>query len=114
MGRSVLREEQVLDTEFVSPEEHEALHDYDKYIEIIREGNKVVAINEWRDSTKTFMISSTAIERTGAKVSKTIKTIYDYYDGVSVVATVTGTIYRQEGNSVSSIEFIRDVDMEGI
>lgn len=114
VARSTLREDQVMDSEFVSPEEHESLHDRDKYIEILRNNNKVITINEWSDITKTFMFSSTAIERTEAKISKIIKTIYDYNDGVSVVATITGTVHRQNGASVSSIEFTRDVDMEGI
>lgn len=114
IARSTLREDQVMDSEFVSPEEHEALHDRDNYVEIIRSNNKVVTINEWRDTTKTFMISSTAIERVGgSKASKIIKTIYDYYDGVSIIATITGTIHRQ-GENVSGIEFTRNIDMEGI
>jgi hypothetical protein len=113
MARSLIREDQAEDAEFVSPEEHEGLHNRDSYIELIREHNKVVIINEWRDITKTFMISSTAIERSSGKVSKIVKTIYNYDDGTSIIATITGTINRY-GNNVSDIEFIRDVDMEGI
>ncbi len=111
--RSVIREGQVYDSDFVSPEEHEGLHDRDAYVEISRLNGKVSNIDEWRDTTKTFKVSSTAFIRSGRLVSQTIKSIYDYDTGTIVIATVTGTINRFNGKIVN-VEHDRDFDMEGI
>jgi hypothetical protein len=54
MARSQIREEQVLDVEFVSPEEHEGLHDRDLYVEYSRTGRKVSSIDVWSDETKSL------------------------------------------------------------
>ena len=111
--RSVIRENQVSDSEFVSPQEHEGLHDKDLYTEISRVLGKVYKIEEWRDITKTFKVSSTAFIRSGKQVSQTIKSIYDYETGTTVIATVTGTTTRHLGNIVS-VEYTRDFDTEGV
>ncbi len=111
--RSVIREEQVFDSDFVSPEEHEGLHDRDLYSELTRLNGKVYSVDEWRDITKTFKISSTVFIRSGRHISKTIKSIYDYDTGTYIIATITGTINRHHGK-VINIEYERDFDMEGI
>ncbi len=113
MPRSKIRETQVADIEFLSPEEHEGLHDRDIYIEISRSNNKVSSIDEWVDDTKAKKISSTAIIRTNNKVTSTVKQIYDYDTGTIIIATVTGTIHRQSGK-IYSMTYNRDIDMEGV
>lgn len=113
MARSTLRESQVFDSDFVAPEEHEGLHDRDLYVELLRSYGKVVQVDEWSDVTKTKQISSTVLTRQLGKVHKTIKSIYDYSTGTSIIATVTGTINRVYGQVVD-IEYTRDNDMEGL
>lgn len=113
MARSQFRETQVLDVEFISPMEHEGLHDCDKYVEFTRQHGKVVSINTWKDISKVYKISSTALERHGGKVIKIVKDIYDYYTGTVIIATVTGTLSRQYGK-VTNIVYSRDNDMGGI
>ena len=49
--RSVIREEQVFDSDFVSPEEHEGLHDRDLYSELTRLNGKVYSVDEWITGT---------------------------------------------------------------
>jgi len=111
--RSVIREEQVFDSDFVSPEEHEGLHDRDLYSELTYLNGKVYSVDEWRDVTKVFKVSNTVFIRSGKHVSQTIKSIYDYDTGTSIIATVTGTINRSNGKVVN-IEYDRNFDMEGI
>ena len=111
--RSKIRELQVLDNEFVSPEEHEGLHNKDRYVEIVRAHGKVVKIDEWRTFSKIHKISSTAIIRSGNVVLRTEKSVYDYVTGLDVIATVTGTLVRINGKVISII-YERDNDMEGI
>ena len=150
MARSRISEDQVLDSEFISPGEHadpsEIQHyfinsvdvpatysgsvgklmvirsdasgvdfvDYhavsdstDLYVEVIRDSNRISQINEWKDSNKTFMISSTVLVREGTKVSKVIKYIYDSETGQSIETTVSGVVYRTNGK-VGSVNFDRD------
>jgi len=111
--RSVIREEQILDSDFVSPEEHGGLHDRDSYSELNRLNGKVYRIDEWRDITKIFKISSTVFIRSGKHISQTIKSIYDYDTGTSIIVTVTGTINRFNNKAVN-IEYNRDFDTGGI
>jgi len=111
--RSKIRKEQVFDVDFVSPEEHEGLHDRDTYIEVTRLQGKVSQIDEWRTILKTHKVSSTAIIRFDNIVIRTEKIIYDYVTGSGVIATITGTIMRDNGQVVA-VEYERDNDMEGI
>lgn len=111
--RSRIRENQVLDKEFISPEEHEGLHNRDAYIEIVRANGKVIRVDKWRDSSKLHQVSSTAVSRLENKILGTKKFIYDYATGSSIIATVTGTLVRSHGKVVSII-YTRDNDMEGI
>jgi hypothetical protein len=109
MARSVISEDQVLDTDFLAEKEHEGFHNKNAYIEILRELGKISVINEWLDSSKTHKISSTVINRSGNLISKTIKDVYDYETGSFVIATVTGTINRY-GRKISSISYERNND----
>jgi hypothetical protein len=111
MARSVIRELQVEDSDFLSEEEHEGFHDKDKYIELTRNSGKVSVIDEWLDSSKTHKISSTAITRQGSMITKTVKSIYDHETGSLIIATVTGTISRT-GRKVNSILYERDSDVD--
>ena len=88
----------------ISIEDHNRLHDGDKYIEVIRFGNKVVAVVEYRDSSKTKIISTYTINRVAGKVSTTVKNIYDQ-NGTSISYTVSGTVTR-DNNKVVSVDYI--------
>ncbi len=88
----------------ISIEDHNRLHDGDKYIEVIRFSNKVVAVVEYRDSSKTEIISTYTINRTAGKVSTTVKNIYDQ-NGTSISYTVSGTVTR-DNNKVVSVDYI--------
>ena len=88
----------------ISIEEHNRIHDGDKYIEIIRSGNKVVALLEYKDSSKTEIISTYSINRVAGKVSTTLKNIYDQ-DGSTISYTVSGTVTR-DNNKVVSVNYI--------
>jgi len=91
----------------ITPVQHIALHNGNKYIEYNRVANKVVSEDEWLDSTKTYHISSTALHRMAGKVVSFEKRIYDYETGTNVIATLSGIINRV-GNRVVSIQYERD------
>lgn len=91
----------------ITPEQHIALHNGNKYIEYSRVGNKVNRTDEWLDDSKTYQISSTTLNRSAGKVVSFVKQIYDYETGTIVVATVSGSVNRTSGK-VSSIQYYRD------
>lgn len=111
MARSVIRELQVEDKDFLSESEHEGFHDRDKYIEVTRDSGKISMVDEWMDSSKSHKISSTAITRQGNMIVKTVKSIYDHDTGTYIIATVTGTINRQ-GRRVTSMIYDRNNDVD--
>jgi len=91
----------------IDPAQHIALHNGSKFVEYTRTGHKISAVDEWVDNTKTYHISSTALNRTGGRVTSFVKNIYDYETGAHVVATVSGVIHRVAGK-VTSVEYSRD------
>lgn len=112
--RSTIREYQVKDSEFISPPEHEGLHNHDDYISITRDSyGNIVKVEEWYDSTLTRKISELIIYRTGDIIDYVETNIYDYTTGSGIVATVTGTITRINDYIIHTQDF-RDNDMEGI
>ena len=113
--RSRLREYQVTDEEFLSPSEHEGLHNRDSYVELLRDtdGN-VTNIEEWYDDSKSRKIKDIEIFRNNWVVTHTITSLYDYTTGSGIIATVTGTVTRDLNYLLSSTKDERDYDMEGI
>ncbi len=91
----------------LTPEQHIALHNGNKFIEYTREANKVVRTDEWLDETKTHYISSTSLERVAGKVSSFTQDLYDFETGTFIIATISGTINRASGK-VISIKYSRD------
>jgi len=96
----------------ITPEQHIALHNGDKFIEYIRTGARVSNINEWLDETKTYCISSTYLARDAGRVNHFTKHIYDYASGSYIVATVSGVVNRVDGK-VISIKYSRDNTIGG-
>ena len=80
--------------------------DYNSYTEIIRENNYVSTINKWYDNSKTKMIESPTITRTSGRAQQVVKNIYDTSTGTIVETTVTGTIYRDSVNKVTSVDIV--------
>jgi len=91
----------------LTPEQHIALHNGNKYIEYDRLANKIVRTDEWLDETKTYQISSSTLDRTAGRVSSFRKELFDYETGTFVIATVSGIINRTSGK-VTSIKYSRD------
>jgi len=105
MGRSLFKEDQVFDLDFVNPDDFYYHEDYDQYVEIGRSGGKVVLINVWQDSSKTKIRSTASLSYSQGKVSQIVKTLY-LEDGITVSGTVTTNITRQ-GSHVTSVEVVR-------
>ena len=76
------------------------------YEEVTKSGGRITQIVAWTNSSKTLKLSSTAINRSGRKVTSITKQLYDPNDGVSVYMTITETITRTNGK-VTSVEFNR-------
>ncbi len=112
--RSTLREDQVTDNEFLSPEEYEGMHNRDSYTELTRDtlGN-IITIEEWYSTNKLRKLKEINIYRTDDVIDHVLTTIYNYTTGSGITATISGTLYRHEDFMYKNIDD-RDNDMEGI
>lgn len=111
MARSMIRELQVEDIDFLSEVEHEGFHNSDRYIEVLRSSGRIAVINEWLNLSKTHKISSTYINRINGLISTTVKDIYDHETGSFVISTISGTVSRQ-GRRITSILYERNNDID--